>query len=184
MKDIVSILESILFVASKPLTIKALARALEVSEGDIEGALSSVSDKYTGVCGVHCVRVEDTVQLVTNPQNAQEVEKFVARDILGELTKAQLETLTVIGYRGPITRPEIEEIRGVNCAVILRTLLIRDLIEEHESHDSVLPTYTISITALRQLGVTKVEELPEYGEIHQHPYFNQVEKEDSSSNVS
>ncbi len=172
MKDIVSILESILFVASKPLTVKALARALEVSEGDIEGGLVRISEKYTGVCGIHYLRVDDTLQLVTNPENTVEVEKFVARDILGELTKAQLETLTVIGYRGPITRPEIEEIRGVNCAVILRTLLIRDLVEEHESSDSVLPTYTVSITALRQLGVDKVEELPDYVEIHNHAYFS------------
>lgn len=172
MKDIVSILESILFVASKSLTVKTLARALEVSEGDIEGGLVHISEKYTGVCGIQYVRVDDTVQLVSNPANAIEVEKFVARDILGELTKAQLETLTVIGYRGPITRPEIEEIRGVNCAVILRTLLIRDLVEEHESGDSVLPTYTVSLTALRQLGVSKVEELPDYAEIHNHVYFS------------
>lgn len=177
MKNIVSILESILFVASKPLTVKGIARALGVEEGEIEGALTHIAEKYTGVSGIHCVRVEDTVALVTNPENAEVVEKFTAKDILGELTKAQLETLTVVGYRGPITRPEIEEIRGVNCAVILRTLLIRDLIEEHESKESVLPTYTISITALRHLGVDTVEELPDYGEISHHPHFSTHETE-------
>ena len=171
MKDIISILESILFVASKPLTVSSLAKAIEVPEGEIEAALEQVKQRYTGNCGIHYIRVEETVQLVTNPDNTVEVEKFTARDILGELTKAQLETLTVIGYRGPLTRPEIEEIRGVNCAVILRTLLIRDLVEEHESKTSVLPTYTISLTALRHLGVSQVSELPDYEQISTHPYF-------------
>lgn len=171
MKNLTSALESILFVASKPLTIQSIARALEVSEGEVEGALTHIGEKYTGVSGIYYSRVEDTIQLATNPENAESVEKFTARDILGELTRAQLETLTVIGYRGPLTRPEIEEIRGVNCAVILRTLLIRDLIEEHESSDSVLPSYTISLTALRHLGVSRVEELPDYEQIRNHAYF-------------
>ncbi len=171
MKDSISTIESILFVASKPLTVASIAKALDVSEGEIENALERISERYTGNCGIHFIRVENTVELVTNPDNAAMVEKFVARDILGELTRAQLETLTVIGYRGPITRPEIEEIRGVNCAVILRTLLIRDLIEEHESEVSVLPTYTISLTAMRHLGVSRVEDLPDYDQIKNHPYF-------------
>lgn len=179
MKDLTSILESILFVASKPLTVTSIARALEVTEGEVENALTHIGEKYTGVSGIHYIRVEDTIQLVTNPENAEAVEKFVARDILGELTRAQLETLTVIGYRGPITRPEIEEIRGVNCAVILRTLLIRDLIDEHESKTSVLPTYTISLTALRHLGVDQVSQLPDYEDIHHHAYFNQPEENNS-----
>ncbi len=171
MTNLTSALESILFVASKPLTIQSLARALEVSEGDIEGALTHIGEKFTGISGIHYLRVEDRIQLVTNPENALMVEKFTARDILGELTRAQLETLTVIGYRGPITRPEIEEIRGVNCAVILRTLLIRDLIDEQESKESVLPLYTLSISALRHLGVSRVEDLPDYDQIRNHVHF-------------
>ncbi len=166
-----SSIESILFVASRPLTVAQIAKALEVSPGSIEAALGEIEQKYTASCGIHFVRVEDSIQLTTNPENAEMVEKFVASDMLGELTRAQLETLTVIGYRGPLTRPEIEEIRGVNCAVILRTLLIRDLIEEHESKDSVLPTYTLSVAALRHLGVGRVEDLPEYANIRNHPHF-------------
>ncbi len=172
-----SSIESILFVASRPLTVSQIAKALEVPPGEIEGALGEIEQKYTGSCGIHLLRVEDSVQLSTNPENTSMVEKFVASDVLGDLTKAQLETLTVIGYRGPVTRPEIEEIRGVNCAVILRTLLIRDLVEEHESHESVLPTYTLSVSALRHLGVNRVEELPQYAEIHAHPYFSENSEE-------
>lgn len=180
MKNLESVLESILFVASKPLTVHSIAKALDTTEGEIERALVHIGEKYTGVSGIHCIRVEDTIQLVTNPENAESVEKFTARDILGELTRAQLETLTVIGYRGPITRPEIEEIRGVNCAVILRTLLIRDLVDEHESRESILPTYMISLTALRHLGVDRVEDLPEYGDIHTHAYFTHIEEREPS----
>jgi segregation and condensation protein B len=171
MENLTGAIESILFVASRPLTIREIAKALEVDAGNVEGALAEIEIRYTGVSGIHVVRSEDTVVLSTNPAYTDAVEKFTAKDILGELTKAQLETLTVVGYRGPITRPEIEEIRGVNCSIILRTLLVRDLIEEHESTDSVLPTYTISTAALRQLGVSTVEELPQYEDIKNHPYF-------------
>lgn len=175
-----SILESILFVASQPLSIQTLATACESSAEDITRALDDLSQKYSGSAGIHLVVVDDGVQFVTNPAHATYVDAFVKSDAWGELTKAQLETLTVIAYQGPITRPELEEIRGVNCAIIIRNLLMRGLIREEEQSTSVLPTYHISIDALRELGVSSSEELPEYDELHAHPHI-EVTVSDSDS---
>ncbi|HAT03680.1 MAG TPA: SMC-Scp complex subunit ScpB [Candidatus Magasanikbacteria bacterium] len=169
----VSLIESILFVASKPLTIQKIAKALGADNSKVEEVLLILEQKYTDTSGIHISRVGDSVQMVTNPDNTDVVEKFVKNEVQGELTKAQLETLTVVAYRGPITRPELEEIRGVNCAVILRNLMIRGLVDEHETKDSVLPVYELSMDALRFLGVRDVIELPDYQSFQQHESLDQ-----------
>jgi len=174
--DIISTLESILFVASKPLTIQKIANSLNNKKCEVEVALSQLEQKYTSVSGIHIIRSGDIVQMATNPENVQFVEKFTKSEIMSELTKPQLETLTVIAYRCPITRPELEQIRGVNCAIILRNLMIRGLIEEAEEKDLVLPIYSLSIAAMRHLGIASVEELPDYENLHGHEYVEQVLK--------
>lgn len=92
-------------------------------------------------------------------------------EMAGELTKAQLETLTVVAYRSPVTRPELEQIRGVNCAVILRNLLVRGLIEEKEHATHPIPVYTLSLEAMRHLGMTSTTELPQYAELSHHAHL-------------
>ncbi len=171
--NILSQLEAILFVASRPLEIKKIAKALKSSTDEVDTAIDQLMQKYTGVSGIHITMVGDSVQMTTNPEYADVVDQFVKSDTQGELTKAQLETLTVIAYRGPITRPELEEIRGVNCSVILRNLIVRGLISEHEQDDSVLPSYELSIDALRFLGISSVQELPEYDTLSAHPHLDQ-----------
>ncbi|PIZ96970.1 MAG: SMC-Scp complex subunit ScpB [Candidatus Magasanikbacteria bacterium CG_4_10_14_0_2_um_filter_33_14] len=181
--DIISVLESVLFVASKPLAINKIAKSLEVEKEKIEEALNSLENKYTAVSGIHLLRSGDDVQLVSNPDNTEFVEKFVKTEFKEDLTKAQLETLTVVAYRGPISRPEIENIRGVNCSIILRNLLIRGLVNETETKDQIVPVYEISVDALRFLGISGVEELPDYISLHSSDLLNSDEKEEDSSNT-
>lgn len=174
-----SLLESILFVASKPLDVKTLAKALDTTAEKIEESLMTLSDMYRNDRGIHLVRTGDTVQLITNPAHTDTVSKFTKSELVGELTPAQLETLTVIAYRGPVSRPELEQIRGVNCAVILRTLLVRGLIEEHEDTEKMITVYELSIDALRFLGISSVADLPEYDTLHAHAHIEQtLSKED------
>ncbi|MBT3539335.1 SMC-Scp complex subunit ScpB [Candidatus Parcubacteria bacterium] len=175
--DITSILESVLFVASKPLAIKKITKALGTDASKIEESLLSLEQKYTDMSGIHIARVGDTVQMITNTENVEAVEKFVKNEIQGELTKAQLETFTVVAYKGSITRPEIEEIRGVNCAVILRNLMIRGLVVEYDNKESVLPLYELSVDALRHLGVSSVSDLPDYESFQNHEHLNQEAQE-------
>lgn len=166
-------IEAILFVASKPLSTKQIAKALDKQIPDIEEAIQNLVLKYhQDDSGIHILVSEDMVQMGTNPDYAESAEKFIKSEAMGELTKAQLETLTVIAYRGPVSRPELEQIRGVNCSVILRNLRMRGLLEEGSSDEHVLPVYTLSLQALAHLGVTSVHELPQYEALHIHEHLD------------
>ncbi len=167
-------IESILFVASKPLKPQAIAKAVGKSIHEVEEAIETLIMKYNDESGINILRVKDSIQMATNPKNMEVIEGFIKDEVAGELTKAQLETLTVIAYREPITRPELELIRGVNCALIIRNLLIRGLIEEIEEADKIVPVYRLSFEALRHLGVSNVKELPDYEEMSQHAHIQNV----------
>jgi len=172
--SLLSKLESILFVASKPLSIATLAKSLEKNEVEVEEAVETLKMKYNQPdSGIHILSEGKSVQLSTNPENGEVIQAFLKQEIAGELTKAQLETLTVIGYRGPVSRSEIEQIRGINCAVILRNLLMRGLIEE-QNNDTLVPVYTLSFEALSHLGIHSVADLPEYETLHAHEYIQAV----------
>jgi len=178
--EIISRIESILFVASKPLTTEKIAKALDVSSGKVEEAVHILEMKYNREdSGIHVIRVENTVQMSTNPTCADVIEGFVKDEIVGELTRAQLETLTVVAYRGPITRPELEQIRGVNCSIILRNLMMRGLVDEREEKEILLPVYTLTVEALAHLGVENVDSLPDYQMLNQHEYIENVLQQES-----
>lgn len=165
-------LESVLFIASKPLSRKELSKALGVELSVLEEAITNLKEQYNDpASGIHIVDTGIDVQMVTNPANAEIVEDFTKQELMGELTRAQLETLTVIAYQGPITRPEIEAIRGVNCSIILRNLTVRGLVEEEDGVDKLMTAYRISAITLRQLGIASSAELPDYETLRQHPHL-------------
>lgn len=133
-------IESILFISNKPLPIKTLFNVLnkeaeqKTTEDEITSAIVELKQKFNfPESGIHLIEAGDGFQLVSNPDNTDLVKKFVKDDMTGELTPASLETLTVIAYRGPISKPELEQIRGVNCSLILRNLLIRGLVIADEN---------------------------------------------------
>src|SRR3989339_204700 len=173
--NLVSQIESIVFVASQPLKPRDMARALGVKEGEIKEVLAELESRYNHPgSGIHLLTDGESFRLGTNPENAEAINSFVKEEAVGELTKAQLETLTVVAYRGPVTRPELEQVRGVNCALIIRNLLIRGLINEVEAENKILPVYTLSFEALRHLGIRSVAELPDYDSLHAHEYLEQT----------
>ncbi len=172
---LLSQIESILFVASKPLLVKDLAKAIQKNQAEVVEALENLKLKYNrDDSGIFILQIEDKYQMATNSENSKVVEQFVKNEAQGELTRPQLETLTVIAYRGPITRPELEQIRGVNCSIILRNLLIRGLIEEKEDENKFLPVYSISFEALAHLGLKSILELPEYEALHKHEFIEKI----------
>lgn len=172
--NLISKLESILFVAVKPLSIGEMAKALETDEQNVREALLDLKEKYGNERGVWLLENDDRYCFSTNPENSEIAEKYVRQEVGGELTRAQLETLTVIAYRGPITRPELEQIRGVNCALILRNLLIRGLVEEKDGASKVLSVYTLSFPALARLGISSAKELPDYEKLSVHENLETV----------
>ena len=152
-----------------------IAKALGQKTADVELALEDLKAKYNQpASGLRILHEGENYQMATNPDNAGVVDLFIKQEAVGELTRAQLETLTVVAYRGPITRPELEQIRGVNCALILRNLLIRGLVEEEEKSDKLLPTYVLSMEAMRHLGVASVSELVDYDKLSKHEFIEKA----------
>ena len=159
-----SALESLLFIQGEPLSVNQLVSVLEISEEEVMRGLEGLIKKYnTPESGLSLVRKDDMVQLVTRSENAVYVEKFTKSTMQESLSKAALEVLAVIAYRGPIARAEIEAVRGVNCSITLRNLLMRSLIDRKENEaDARGYLYTISFQFLKSLGLQSISELPDY----------------------
>lgn len=153
--------EALLFVAEEPPTIAQLARALEVPAEAVEEALRVLQERLRGR-GLRLQRHGDQVQLVTAPEAAEDVRRFLGLREGGRLSTAALETLAIIAYRQPITRAEIEAIRGVNCDGVLRTLLARGLIEEvGRAEGPGRPIlYGTSMLFLQHFGLRSLADLP------------------------
>ena len=123
------VIESLLFITNRPLTKKELANLVEEKVEDVEKALEELVAEYAkNDKGIKMVQNGKEFQMVTDPANSKVVQKFLEAEVNKELTPASLETLSIIAYRAPISREELEQIRGINCAIILRHLLIKGLI--------------------------------------------------------
>lgn len=160
-----ALLESALFVHGEPLGIRRLAAVIQASEEDTRAALGELAKNLSGR-GLVLMEKGDTWQLGSHPAAAAAVEKL-ARDQFGEeLSRPALETLAVIAYKGPLTRADIEYIRGVNSSFTLRALLMRGLIERAENPKDLRGfLYRVSMDFLKHLGFTRMEDLPRYEEL-------------------
>ncbi|MBU0531452.1 SMC-Scp complex subunit ScpB [Patescibacteria group bacterium] len=164
--SVVSKIESILFVATRPLEPKQIGKMIDAKPAEVREALEELMKTCnTEGSGLHLIEQDGKYQMVTAPANAGAVESLVKEEVAGELSRPSLETLTIIAYRGPITKPEIEQIRGINCSMILRNLLMRGLILEEDDADRLQPIYKLSTDFIRHLGIHSVEELPKYDEL-------------------
>ena len=163
-------IESLLFASGEPIKIAKLAKICAVSEEDVEGAVSSLGEDYAKGSGLALARIADAVQLVTNPASAEYVAELMKSDIAENLSQASLEVLSIVAYRGPITRAEIEEIRGVNCTFTLRALAIRGLIDKIENiKDNRRYLYSVSFDFLKKMGLESVEKLPDWERLNKKP---------------
>ncbi len=128
--DVPALIEALLFVAPAPIPIARLAQVLDAGEDVIQAALETLAGRYAGERrGLRVIRRADRVHVTTAPEAAAYIEKFLGLDLSTKLSTAALETLAVIAYRQPLTRGDIEAIRGVNCDGVLKTLLARALVE-------------------------------------------------------
>jgi len=161
--NIKSKIESLLFISAKPMPIKQLSEILAVKDGEIKKAGDELVEEYKqNNRGIQIIKDGTKYQMVSSPENAQIVSEFIKDETTGELSRPSLETLTVIAYRGPIGKAELNRIRGVNCALILRNLLLRGLIETKEDDQAGDSLYVISFDFLRYLGINDIKELPDF----------------------
>ncbi len=162
-------IESILFVANRPLSFKKLAEICGVRREEVAAAVAEMCEIYNKEGrGVRILHQGEDVQMSSSPESSKIVQDFLKDETTGELTKPSLETLTIVAYRGPITKPELEQIRGVNCSLILRNLMMRGLVEAIGEHGRPDTKYRVSMDFLRFLGVAGVEELPDYEKLRSH----------------
>ena len=154
-------IEGLLFVADSPVSIGRLAEALQVTSAQVEHALAEL-ENGSAQRGMRLQRAGNRIQLVTAPELAPSVERFLGLEARTRLSRAALETLAIIAYRQPVTRPEIESIRGVGSDSVLRTLLSVGLIEEVGRAVTVgRPIlYGTTFEFLQHFGLTRLDELP------------------------
>lgn len=159
-----AIIESLLFVASTSITIAQLATALDVTQKTISDALNELDNDYQHNRGLRLQRNGKKVQLITAPDLAQLIENFLGIETTSTLSQASLETLAIIAFRQPITRPIIEEIRGVNSDGVVRNLLSKGLIEEIGRAEGVGRPILYSTTAdfLNHFGISSIKDLPAF----------------------
>ena len=152
-----SILESILFVYGEPIEAAMLTELTGRSEDEVTAALSELEREYQ-TRGFTLIKKDGAYQLGTNPENAIYLDQLVKSQFSQELSRSALETLAVIAYKGPVARPQIEYIRGVNSAFTVRSLLMRGLIERVENpKDARSFLYRVSFDFLKHMGVTTME---------------------------
>lgn len=164
LEKIKSQIESILFISGEPVKISRIVKITEAPKPEVENAIMVLQGEYSGENkGLVILRKEDEIQMATSPENSALVEKLVKSEIQENLSKAGLEVLSIVAYRGPITRMEVEAIRGVNCSFTLRSLLMRGLLERIENpKDNRGYLYKISFEFLKKMGVESVNQLPDF----------------------
>jgi segregation and condensation protein B len=153
--------EALLFVAPGMVAVNQLAAALEVAPREVEKALTALESGYAQR-GLRLQRHKNELRLVSAPQTSQLVERFLDLEATWRLSAAALEVLSIVAYQQPITRPQIDAVRGVNSDSSLRSLLTHDLIEEAGRTDGpgrpIL--YATTPDFLQHFGLGKLEELP------------------------
>ena len=158
-------IEAILFFSGEPISLERISQIVNRENKEIESALLELSKKLEGR-GLVLVRKDEEVTLGTHPEHSEIIEKLTKEELARDIGKAGLEALSIILYRAPISRREIDYIRGVNSNFILRNLLVRGLIEKVSSpKDQRSFLYKPTFELLQFMGISKINELPEYAEV-------------------
>lgn len=180
-------LEALLFTSGEPLAFSRLAKILNCPVVEIQKNVALLKEAYLENVnsGLQLLIKDDQVMLATKGETALVVEKLLKSTLQENLSKAALEVLAIVAYRAPITRAEIEAIRGVNCNFTLRNLLLRDLIErEGNPEDGRGYIYRPSFRLLSHLGLGAMADLPDYDTLSRDKRLSAVAQEISSDNTS
>mgnify|MGYP001598415695 CR=1 FL=1 len=161
--SIKSKIESLLFISAKPMSARQLAGLTKKDLKEVKEAGDLLVEEYKkNGRGIQIIKNGLSYQMVSAPENAKLIQEFIKDETAGELTRPSLETLTIIAYRGPISKIDLDRIRGVNCALILRNLLLRGLIESKFDRKKNEYYYNITFDFIRFLGINNISELPDY----------------------
>lgn len=161
-----SIIETILFVRQDPIDIKTLVKITRCDADEVRSALGELKEDSTPR-GIVLLEKDDSWQMGTNPAHAQYIDDVIKNEFNQELSRSTLETLAVIAYKGPMSRAEVEYLRGVNSSFTIRNLLMRGLVERIENpKDARSYIYRVTFDFLKHFGFTSLEQLPGFEEFN------------------
>jgi len=163
-QHIAAAIESLLFVSGRPLTYAELRKLLDVDDARLVSSLQLLADTLESQGrGIRLQRLGEQAQLVTAPENARYVAALLGLPMTARLTSAAMETLAVIAYRQPVTRAQIESVRGVNSDRALMSLIQHGLVAEVGRASTVGRPALFATTGefLQQFGLTSLEQLPQ-----------------------
>ncbi len=158
-----SVLESLLFVAEAPVAAAQIAPLLDLPVEQVEAGLRQLSEHYLDAGrGLRLQQRDGEYALVSAPATASLIERFLSLDLTTKLSGPALETLAIVAYRQPVTRAQVEAVRGVDCSGMLRSLVQRGLVEELGQVDAVGRPYLYGVTDffMNHFGLTEMGELP------------------------
>lgn len=179
-------IESILFWKGEPIKINKLTEILDIKKTEIDSALEELKISLENR-GVALIFNDEKVGLVTNPLNSEFIEKIKKEELTKDLSKAALETLSIILYQSPIKRSKIDYIRGVNSQFTLRILLVRGLIEKEVAKDDERTyVYKPSMELLSFMGISNLNELPEFESVKEdiENFMTSSEEAEKENSVS
>jgi len=187
MKNIKSKIESLLFISAKPMSVNKLADLIKKEKKEIKQVCDElVEDHKKSEQGIQIIKNAAKYQMVSSSANTKLIQEFIKDETTGELSRPSLETLTVIAYRGPVSKVNLDRIRGVNCSLILRNLLLRGLIELKHDKKKNEDYYNVTFDFIRFLGINDVHELPDYEKLSKDDTIDrmlEVENENVSSEI-
>ncbi|HSX02447.1 MAG TPA: SMC-Scp complex subunit ScpB [Candidatus Saccharimonadia bacterium] len=159
--SVTALLEAVLFVANEPLGVARLAQIIEHEEATVQQGLRELGESLAGR-GLQLTELDGQYRLVTTPAADGPVRRYLQAEARAELSRPALETLAIVAYRGPVTRAQLDELRGVASETMLRNLLQRGLIaEKGAAEEPGHPTlYGVSQTFLQHFGLGSLSELP------------------------
>ena len=165
--EIARVIEAVLFVSGDGVDRDEFKRIYDMSDKELNKCLDILKEKYSGDSGIHLIQFKNKMQLCSNPALADNIAEILNPIRERSLTKAALETVAIIAYKQPITRTEIEQIRGVNCDYAVQLLQNNNLIEVVGRKDAVGKPLLFGTTDnfLKRFELDSLEQLPNYKEL-------------------
>jgi len=160
-------IEAILFFRGESVSIKKLAEILQINADEVKQGIETLKNRLQN-SALAVVTKDDEIMLATRAEASSLIEGLVKEELSRDLGKAGLETLSIVLYKGPIARREIDYIRGVNSQFILRNLMVRGLVEKiTDEKDERRFLYRPTFELLQMLGVSNIVDLPEYNKVQE-----------------
>ena len=167
LKEITRIIEGVLFVAGEGIDIDVFKTKFDMNDREFNKCIDILKERYNEETGINIIRFKNKVQLSSNPVIVNEISEILNPIRERSLTRAALETIAIIAYKQPITRSEIEDVRGVNCDYAIQLLQNNNLIEIVGRKDAVGKPVLFGTTEnfLKRFEINNIEDLPNYNEL-------------------